>query len=779
MEFKKVKTIMDSVHGYITIPKSFITNLIDTEYFQRLRNIDQTGMKMLYPNTKHDRFSHSLGVYHLGRKAVKKLIQDIKSNYCYNKEWDVNYYWEKNEICFLIACLLHDIGHAPFSHSLEQLILENSRVTRMREGNQLTGKAAKLKENQITITEQLGEYINFYEKTYAQDYYNEEVIINHGAPHEKTGALMILSNQTLSDKIKTTIQDVFKQEMNISKNELDNIFCEDDLCFIARMIIGLKYTDWHPERQIKNAFIELLNGENFDVDSLDYIVRDTRMSGISNVNLDVERLLNSICVVIKTKHLNKQNLKDKVNAIYDLNIASIKNDGKNSHFVLNGNIRGGIIIKKGTKVLLSSESEFEYIKGLTKDKAKIKYTEVDAFAKFSVETIVMGPRGEIAEDTKNGKKFKQLLVAPWDEVFETYIKNGKLLNNFEFVAEEDLELDLYGYCHIEIDGKFTSKTAISLFGITELDGQIDEVEIIGDTFKSEFTINKESNEKGFHIFSPAFDKKSVNLIANVLDARNYLYLWIYAHHKVVYYANFAIPIIAKEIFKNLNELKKQNPAAFPNWELNYKDLFYIDDFYIWTAMKFVNYKIDKNNKPKKEVMTLINELLTHNYKNSLYKSLAEFDLIFEQFNFIEKQMILENILKKHVAKGKPYIKFENDKTPSSGFLNESFLNDINNLSLMKEHDLQIKELVFVTADYKEKKLKPDRAYIKMNDFATYSQIPLFETQSRNAIQDNKTYFYIYYTLSNSTSAKDNKVIQKALIEVFKLKLKTIKEKKKN
>ena len=167
MEFKKVKTIMDSVHGYITIPKSFITNLIDTEYFQRLRNIDQTGMKMLYPNAKHDRFSHSLGVYHLGRKAVKKLIQDIKSNYCYNKEWDVNYYWEKNEICFLIACLLHDIGHAPFSHSLEQLILENSRVTRMREGNQLTGKAAKLKENQITITEQLGEYINFYEKTYA------------------------------------------------------------------------------------------------------------------------------------------------------------------------------------------------------------------------------------------------------------------------------------------------------------------------------------------------------------------------------------------------------------------------------------------------------------------------------------------------------------------------------------------------------------------------------------------------------------------------------------
>ena len=52
-----VKTFMDVVHGYIQIPHCFVEHIIDTLYFQRLRNIDQTGMRILYPNAKHDRFS--------------------------------------------------------------------------------------------------------------------------------------------------------------------------------------------------------------------------------------------------------------------------------------------------------------------------------------------------------------------------------------------------------------------------------------------------------------------------------------------------------------------------------------------------------------------------------------------------------------------------------------------------------------------------------------------------------------------------------------------------
>ena len=69
-EIPNAKSFMDSVHGYISIPKCFVKNLIDTLEFQRLRNIEQTGMRILYHNAKHDRFSHSLGIW-----DAKQLIR--------------------------------------------------------------------------------------------------------------------------------------------------------------------------------------------------------------------------------------------------------------------------------------------------------------------------------------------------------------------------------------------------------------------------------------------------------------------------------------------------------------------------------------------------------------------------------------------------------------------------------------------------------------------------------------------------------------------------------
>ena len=129
-DIKVTKTFMDSVHGYISVPKCFVENLIDTEYFQRLRNIDQTGMRILYPDAKHDRFGHSLGVFFLGQKAVDALLVNfLEDNY-----WNISsdnkkiVFWAKNKLLFLIACLLHDIGHTPFSHSLEEEIICNSRL---------------------------------------------------------------------------------------------------------------------------------------------------------------------------------------------------------------------------------------------------------------------------------------------------------------------------------------------------------------------------------------------------------------------------------------------------------------------------------------------------------------------------------------------------------------------------------------------------------------------------------------------------------------------------
>lgn len=90
----------------------------------------------------------------------------------------------------------------------------------------------------------------------------------------------------------------------LKRNELTDEKIYDYLCFIARMIMGLKFSiKSNLDRQIWNCFIELLNGGNFDVDNLDYIVRDTHKSSISNIAIDVERLLNSLCFISKTHKL--------------------------------------------------------------------------------------------------------------------------------------------------------------------------------------------------------------------------------------------------------------------------------------------------------------------------------------------------------------------------------------------------------------------------------------------------------------------------------------------
>ncbi len=106
------KIINDPVHGFIEVPKDTILGLIDTPVFQRLRRIKQLGLSSLvYPGATHTRFSHALGALHLMRQALDVLRR--KSVGISEKEYEAA----------LIAILLHDIGHGPFSHALESAII--------------------------------------------------------------------------------------------------------------------------------------------------------------------------------------------------------------------------------------------------------------------------------------------------------------------------------------------------------------------------------------------------------------------------------------------------------------------------------------------------------------------------------------------------------------------------------------------------------------------------------------------------------------------------------
>ncbi len=112
--FNKRKIINDPVHGFITIPNELIFDLIQHPYFQRLRRIKQLGMShLVYPGANHTRFHHALGAMHLMTKALQVLS---------NKGIEIS---DAEKEGVTIAILLHDIGHGPFSHTLEHSLLNN------------------------------------------------------------------------------------------------------------------------------------------------------------------------------------------------------------------------------------------------------------------------------------------------------------------------------------------------------------------------------------------------------------------------------------------------------------------------------------------------------------------------------------------------------------------------------------------------------------------------------------------------------------------------------
>jgi len=108
----KFKIINDPVHGFINIPSGLILGIIEHRYFQRLRDIKQLGMtNLVYPGATHSRLSHALGAMHLMGEAVSTLKM---------KGFEVS---SAEEEAAMAAMLLHDIGHGPFSHALENIIV--------------------------------------------------------------------------------------------------------------------------------------------------------------------------------------------------------------------------------------------------------------------------------------------------------------------------------------------------------------------------------------------------------------------------------------------------------------------------------------------------------------------------------------------------------------------------------------------------------------------------------------------------------------------------------
>lgn len=232
----KIKHFLDSVHGTINIPSEYCDKIIDTCYFQRLRRIEQNSCRSVFPSARHDRFIHSLGVFHLGM-----LIVDSIKNKCNNLPKNA----EKIFNTYKMACLLHDVGHTPFSHTFEEFFDRDCIEAALK---------AELNNS---------------------DFSNDIDNGRKAAHHEALSAYISLI--------------IFKDVL---------LSLDVDLELLVRMITGYKYLNNNiPVASFENSMIELIHGDMIDADGLDYVCRDVWAGGYRNFTIDIDRLINSIEIV--------------------------------------------------------------------------------------------------------------------------------------------------------------------------------------------------------------------------------------------------------------------------------------------------------------------------------------------------------------------------------------------------------------------------------------------------------------------------------------------------
>jgi len=224
-----MKVIRDVVHGYVELCENDL-KIIDTPHFQRLKSIRQNNPFSVYPCANHTRFEHSLGVMHLGVKVFKSLNEKRRRD-------GEPLFDERLEATVRYACLLHDVGHAPFSHYGEQFFNKDDLIP-------LFSSALKKRNVDADLT-----------------------VGDAGASHEICSC--ILSLEVYGDILERIGIDF-------------ELFC--------RMIIGEDYP--LGSEKIENTLIDILNS-NTDVDKLDYVLRDSQMSGANLVALDVDRLVSA------------------------------------------------------------------------------------------------------------------------------------------------------------------------------------------------------------------------------------------------------------------------------------------------------------------------------------------------------------------------------------------------------------------------------------------------------------------------------------------------------
>jgi HD superfamily phosphohydrolase len=232
---KNTYEIRDPVHGPIAVGREEL-QVIDSPYVQRLRGIKQTGFaELAFPGATHNRYSHSLGAFHLAGKAFDSIFEDF--------EWADEAERLRFRSYLRMAALLHDSGHGPLSHAIEQAMPRKADVLGFG-----TGQAS-------------------------HEDYTEAIILK--------SSLSKVLEETFGKEIPMALVDIIRNENRHP---------------------GLFMAGRHQQRSLFPIISSLISGE-IDVDRMDYMVRDSMYCGIPYGHFDRDWIFSNLTFVEENNQL--------------------------------------------------------------------------------------------------------------------------------------------------------------------------------------------------------------------------------------------------------------------------------------------------------------------------------------------------------------------------------------------------------------------------------------------------------------------------------------------
>ncbi len=265
--YKARAVIQDSIHGVIPINEAEYY-LIQTPFFRRLHDIRQLGLShLVFPSATHSRFEHSLGVMHLASRVAHRVVEASRrsSKICstlFHRCSDRVY------MAFIqiarFAGLLHDLGHPPFSHMLEDTVSElifNPAEKGIYEESLLKGlEEARAKVMEVGVSSKIHEVYTVY--------FTEKLIdAAELSGYRDLGVLLRLALGSLNPSL-----------VKVDEGLLDDLGVKVEACKLINNIISSGIVD---------------------VDRLDYLVRDARYTGVIYGYIDIDRVIESLEVRVE------------------------------------------------------------------------------------------------------------------------------------------------------------------------------------------------------------------------------------------------------------------------------------------------------------------------------------------------------------------------------------------------------------------------------------------------------------------------------------------------